>query len=87
MMLLNRLNPRNLFHVIQKQSNYILVKRYLAEESIDRAGSCQNASDLAEAGADCFWDGTRWVYELDLAMRFATKTLAQQYLARNSRDM
>ena len=64
-----------------------IAKQNRGPEAAGLAGLRLHSPERGGGGFDGFWSGVRWVHRRERAMLFQTPQLAQQYLAKNIRDM
>lgn len=76
-----------MFHVIADQGSCLIAKQHRGPNADGNAGLRLHSPEFSGGDYDAFWNGVRWVHRRERAMTFQTPELAQQYLAKNVRDM
>jgi hypothetical protein len=76
-----------MFDVIEEHGSCLVAKRFPAACAVYSVGARSDTAQFSGGDHGGFWNGDRWVYRRELAMRFENRERAFHYLARNARDM
>jgi hypothetical protein len=74
-------------HVIDARRGWIIGRKYTRSERISTAATPLQNADLYDRAFNGYWNGSRWVHQLELAMTFATLEEGHRYITRNFSEM